>query len=235
MNQQLYIWYNRNYLNKKGIPSVDNIKLFDTYDKVKNKFYNKSQWMVFDYKPMEFPPLEDIYKFPINLFLVLKKKTKNIQFDYLEYGSNVKIVSDKFLFFLIENGMQTGYEQAKVTIVDGKANILDVTDYYALRFGMYDDDLFSLNEGTRRRGKHLFGSTYYTYPNLEIKNHNINKNVFTISPLPYRETLIFKDFLLKKIFENFYLPEIYKLEDFPYVYDNQFKEDLGEISVIKIQ
>lgn len=212
-------------MQKRGIPLSDDIALFDTFDiNKKSKFSNNSEWRVFDYKPMPFPPIENKYTFPKHLYLVFKKKIKDVLFDYIEFGSNVKIVSESFYHFLLDHKMDSGFEKSELTLVNKQGIEVSNKKYYALRFGIFDDDKFDFDEKTKKRIKH--GSTFYVFPNLNLKDFSIDKQVFCISPLPYRESLILKADLINKILQNFHDPEIYDLSKFPFIYENLYDEDI---------
>lgn len=223
--QQLYIWYYHAIL-PNGIPNSDNILLFDCYDSVKDKFHSTSEWRKVDFTPMDFPPAENKYKFPDRLYLVLKKKMKNISFDYCEFGSNVKLVSDDFYRFLLDNGVDSGFEVAAVDIVNKKNERMTDRKYYALRFGDFDDELFDFSEKTKLRGKHSFGGSYITFPDLKLQDSNTTKNVFVLKSPAYNNGIIFKATLIDRVLHDFYSPEIYRLSDFPIIYANQNNEEL---------
>ena len=225
MKEELYIWYNRNYLKKEGFPLSDNITLFDTFESANVRFKNISEWAVLSYRDISFPPENEKYKFPLKQFLVLKQKIKTISFDYIEYHSNVKIVSESFLNFLKYNGLETNqYEIAELTIVDKNGKLLTEKKYFALRFGTFDDELFDFNEPTKRRTK-VHGSTNYLFPDLSLKYLLPGKSIFVLKHFSYRETIIFKECVLDSVIQ-FQSPEIYKLKDFPYIYENQYDEEL---------
>ena len=145
MENELFIWFYRGYVPQKGVPMNDDIIMFDTFDNIKNTFINKSEWMVMDYKPLPFPPIDERYKFPEKQFLVIKKKIKEVLFAYIEYRYNVKIFSMELLTDLKNNGLNDGYETAELLIVDKLGNKLTEKKYFALRFGSFDDDLFNFN------------------------------------------------------------------------------------------
>ena len=221
MTTDLFIWYNRDYLKKTGFPLRDKIKLFDTFDNKKNKFYSTSEWAVLSYRQMDFPPQEEKYKFPPKQFLIINQKFKEILFDYIEYHSDVKIVSENLLSFFREHGLIGGYETAQIEIVDKKGDILTDKKYFALRFGSYDDDFFDFNNKTKQRTK-VHGSTNDTYPDLVLKHKDIKQSIFVLSELSYRNSLILTRDVLDKMLNNFYMPEIYRISDFPYIYENQY-------------
>lgn len=224
MNDTLYIWFPRNYLTQSGFLLRDKITLFDSFDRDKRKFYNSSEWAALSYKEMEFPPKEAKYKFPKTQFLVVKQKVKQLLFDYTDYHSDVKIVSQRLLSFLQEKGLTEGYEVAELIVVDKNGEVLTDNPYFALRFGRYSDDLLDLHESTKQRTK-VHGSTNYTYPDLGVKS-GAAQSIFTLSSLAYRQTFLFKGEVLEEILDKFYKPEIYRASDFPFIYENQYDEEL---------
>lgn len=223
--EELFIWYYRTLL-PKGIPYKDDIILFDNYDIEKKKFYSKSEWRKVDFTPMPFPPAIESYKFPQQLFLVVQKKIKEILFDYYEFGSNVKLVSERFFNFLLESGINKGYEKADLKIANKQNELLTDQKYLALRFGAFDDALFDFDEKTKIKGKHTFGSTYYTFPNLSLRDTSVKQSVFVLQHPSYNNALIIRKSQVNAVINSFYHPDIYKLSDFPFIYDHQFDEEL---------
>jgi hypothetical protein len=223
MKNELFIWFYRGYLPVKGIPLNDDIIMFDSFDNNKNKFYNKSEWAVLDYKPMPFPPNDDKYKFPQEQYLVIKKKMKEILFDYIDYRSNVKIFSEELYNILLNNGLNTGYEKSETFIVDKTGNKLTDKKYIALRYGLFDDNLFNFNEKTKQRTK-VNGSTNYTFPDLVLKDGAIEKSVFVINKFAYRNCIIFKGSILNELLK--FYETIYKIKEFPHIYENQYEEEI---------
>jgi len=175
---------------------------------------------------MDFPPKDVKYKFPDRLYLVFKKKMKAILFDYCEFGSNVKLVSNDFYKFMLDNGLDNGFEVADIDIVNKKNEALTNRKYYALRFGDFDDELFDFSDKTKQRGKHTFGGSYVIFPDLKLQDYNSTKNIFVLKSPAYNNSIIFKATVIERVFNDFYSPEIYKVSDFPAIYANQYDEEL---------
>ena len=226
-NDNLIIWFNRSKL-PKGVPNLNKAILKDTFDVVKPKKIPPQHWTLYNKYKMEFPPIDNKYAFPKEMYLVIESKTtKAIQFDYLDYnGYDVKFVSADFLCFLEEHGLTVGYEKAHLNIVNLQGELLVTKPYYALRFGLYDDDLFDFSKQTKVRGKLEFGGTFYVYPDMKLKENNPQRLVFCIAEFSYRNALIFKKTIVKDILANFYAPEIYNIKDFPFVYANQYNWEI---------
>lgn len=159
------------------------------------------------------------------LYLVFKKSQKEVTFDYIEYGPTVKILSYDFFELLTEYGLsENHYELSKLKLVDKNCNEITDKKYVALRFGKFDDDLFELHKETSIRTK-IHGSTKYLYPHLELKKSQ-QKKVFNLKEFSYRQSIIFEGTELDTL-KGFGLDlDIYKLSDFPFVYANQYDENV---------
>lgn len=227
MENKLFISFQRGYLKMEGVPLSDDIVLFDSFDGSKRaKFFSLSEWRALDYKDIPFPPVEEKYKFPEHLFLTFKKKQKNIDFHYLEYGSDVKILSADFFNFLLENGLNKNqFELADIKIVDVDGNSLTEKKYVALRFGLFDDNLFDFNKQTSIRTK-VNGSTNYLFPDIKLRDGGARK-VFVLKDFAYRASIVFsKQSVISEILKTFKGIDIYSIEDFPFVYSNQYDEEI---------
>lgn len=219
----LFIWFNRTKV-PYGYPLTDEIIVKDVFDKARPKYMPDQRWKLFNPYKMEFPPTKE-YKFPDELYMVMTKSDKTIEFDYYSHQKNVAFVSDGFLDFLQRNGLDSSYyEKAKLLIVDLKGDILTGDKYWALRFGKFDDDLFSFNADSKKRAAGL--KDFFLYPLMELKRSIPEKNIFFINEFCYNRSLVFNELALREILASFYEPQIYKLEDFPFVYNNQLKWDV---------
>ncbi|SUI96922.1 Uncharacterised protein [Sphingobacterium spiritivorum] len=226
MENKLFISFQRGYIKRKGTPLTDDVVLFDSFDATKKaKFFSVSEWRTLDYREIPFPPVEDKYKFPSNLFLLIKKKLKNIDFHYLEYGSDVKILSQRFFDFLIKNGLnKEQFEFSDLQLVDKDGNIVTDGKFVALRFGLFDDHLFDFSKQTSVRTK-INGNTNYLYPNLRLQGTDV-RTVFVIKDFAYRSSLIFSgQSVLTEILKSFEGIDIYSVADYPFIYANQYEED----------
>lgn len=228
MKNELFVSFLRGYIKRKGIPLGDDIILFDSFDSTKRtKFYSDSGWRTLDYKDIPFPPKEQKYKFPPELYLVFKKKQIDFQFNYLEYGSDVKILSLDFFQELLNNGLDKNqYEYSILKLVNKDGDQLTERKYCALRFGKFDDDKFEFNKQTSVRSK-VNGSTNYIYPDLVLITDSLDKNIFVLREFAYRNSFVFnnKDFV-DHLITKFTDINIYTTRDFPFIYDNQYDEEL---------
>ena len=226
MNNNLFICFQRGFIKRKNIPLTDDIILFDTYDLLKKtKFSNISEWRKLDYLGIPFPPAEANYQFPKELYLVFKKKQTDFQFNYLEYGSDVKILSVDLFNALGDNGLsKEQYECAALQLVDKSGNQLSEKKYCALRFGNFNDEQFIFNKQTAVKTK-INGSTNYLYPDLALKQ-SIPRNIFMLKEFSYRNSFIIAGIdtatALAKKFTDL---DIYSIKDFPFIYQNQYNED----------
>jgi hypothetical protein len=225
IEDDLYIWYNRTKL-PKGFPLAGKYLLNNSFDIKNPRKISEQKWTLYNSYRMGFPPSDDKFKFPNNIYLVILDKQKDILFDYFDYEYNVKLVSEKFLQFIQKNGLTKGYEEANLFIIDTKENLLSNRKYYALRFGLFDDNFFDFNKQNKISGKYEFGNQYIVYPNLSLKENKSNKYVYCLEEYSYRKAIIFKGFILNDILKTFYCPEIYKLKDFPFICANQYDWDL---------
>lgn len=207
---------------------MDDIILFDSFDSSKRtKFYSVSEWRTLDYKDIPFPPEDNKYKFPKDLYLVFKKKQNDFQFNYIEYGSDVKILSIDLFEKLSDNGLEKDqYEYSILKLVDKEGNVLTDKRYCALRFGKFDDHLFEVNKQTSFRSK-VNGSTNYIYPDLTLNIENSDRKIFVLKEFSYRKSLIFNSLnLVTNLVTQFNDIDIYNTKEFPFIYDNQYDEEV---------
>ncbi|SHG43261.1 Imm43 family immunity protein [Pedobacter caeni] len=227
MEQQLYIAFNRHYLKRKGTPLTDDIVFFDSYDPNKrSKFFNESEWRTYHHSSSPFPPIEAKFKMPSKLYLLLKKKEKEILFDYLDYGFHIKIVSKEFYDFLCKHGLdKNSYEKSKLDLVDKDRSKLSNRTYYALRFGKFDNDHFDFHKESKIRTK-VNGSTQYLYQDLELKQ-DIDKAVFVLVESAYERVFIIKgQKVLEEAKKQFIGIDFYDAHDFPFVFQHQYDDDI---------
>jgi hypothetical protein len=221
---ELFIWFNRTKI-PEGYPLKDDFILKDSFKKDKPKDIPTQQWKLYNPFKMEFPPV-DGYKFPSEMYMVITKASyKTIFFDYYGYSNNVAFVSDKFLAFLQKNGLDDSYyEKAKLLVIDLGGNLLTTVDYWALRFGKFDDQSFDFHPETKKRVAGI--KNYFLYPEMDTVKTTFSKSVYYLSEFCYNTSLVFNKYAKDEIIGNFYSPEIYKASDFPYVYNNQYKWDI---------
>lgn len=226
MKSDLFICFQRGFIKAQNIPLTDDIVLFDTLDLEKRtKFYNCSEWRKLDYINVAFPPQEAKYQFPQWLYLVFKKKQKEFSFNYLEYGSDVKILSEDLYQTLCDKGLsKEQYEYAELKLSDKNGNLLSEKKYCALRFGKFDDELFDFNKQTVVRTK-VNGSTNYLYPDLKLSKTS-QKKIFVLKEFCFRNSFLIEGTeLATQLSEKFIDLDIYHIADFPFVYNNQYDDN----------
>lgn len=216
----LYIWFQRTKL-PEGHPLLDDILLKSRFDlKRPNTIHvGEENWRNFNHYNMNFPP-KDTFAFPSEIYLIIKKKYKEINFDYLDYHYYVKLISDNFLSFLIKNGLnESYYEIASLNIIDLKGELMTKNKYYALRFGKFDDDLFNFEPESKKRAAGLRNT--FLYPNIKIKTEIPDKNIFVLFEFCYRDCLVLSENGKNDIIKHYLSSDIYKSVDYPYVFNNQ--------------
>ena len=225
MTTDLFIWYYRTNV-PKGIPLMQKTILKDVFDLDKPKKVPEQPWMLYNSRTMGFPITDEKYQFPQEMYLVVLNNIKEVCFDYVEDDYKIKLVSQDFFQFLNQHGLDKGFEKANLTILNQKGELLTSKKYYALRFCLFDDQLFEFNKKEKIRIKREFGGTEYVYPQINLIEEKTQKSVFAFEESAYRKSLIFKGDLISEMLKNFYCPEIYSIKDFPYIYENQYNWDI---------
>ena len=218
-SDNLYVWFNTLAKKPQGLPFIDNIWISENYILGKKPESMNYEWMKYDYYFDGFPPDNPELKFPEELFFIVQD-TKALLFDWMAFNQNIMIVSELFLSFLKTHIYEECFEISYLKTVSRNAKKLDVgSKYYAIRIGKYFDDLFLFSEENKKRAVGL--RDVFLYPNIKI-NENVKDGIFFLSRFGYLETLIMTDAIKNVIEKEFYEPEIYKIEDYPYVYNNRF-------------
>lgn len=221
--EELFIWFNRTQL-PVGYPLKDDTVFKPSFDAKNPKGMPDQPWKTFNHHKMSFPPT-DAHRFPVEMYLVVTKKYPSIQFDYFDYSHYVKLVSGRFLSFIQEKGLTSDYyEKATLHIVDVQGNSMAGEEYYALRFGKFDDQLFEFPIEGRKRAAGL--KDFFLYPNLSLKAPVEGKSIFALFEFCYNNTLVFTKEVKEEILDRFHYPEVYKAEDYPFVFNNQYKWDV---------
>jgi Immunity protein 43 len=139
------------------------------------------------------------------------KKTKEVKFDFLNKRGEYKIVSENFLAFIIDFGINENYETAELDILDLKGNKITSKRYYLLRFVRFDDDLFDFNENNKIPVKGFGMDDKFLYPDLQLKK-STKKEIFVLNNFCYQQIIIFTGKVKERIEKEFYVPEIYNKE-----------------------
>ncbi|MFD2909193.1 Imm43 family immunity protein [Flavobacterium ardleyense] len=216
--ENLYIWFYTTARKHKGVPYIiENRSLSDVFTAKKDEGMGK--WS--DYNPTKdgFPPRDSRLKFPKDLFFIVQKE-KEILLDFMPYHNNLMIISDVFLDYLKEQKIDLNFEIANLKVVHRNGLELKVDKkYFAIRIGKFDDELFDLDQQSKKRAA---GSRdFFLYPNLKLKIKNIERDLFFLNELWYSEALILTEKGKEEVKKRFYSPEIYKAEDYPLAFNNQ--------------
>jgi Immunity protein 43 len=178
------------------------------------------------YNPIKdgFPVSQEALRFPKELFFIVDD-VKELNFDFIPFQSNMIIVSEIFLNYLKAQHLEANFEVAFLKVVDINEKIVKCNkQYFALRIGKFDDEFFDFDVETKKRAA---GSRdFFLYPNMKLKKTDIGRDVFFLNELWYRNALLLTKAGKDRIKSDFYLPEIYMIEEFPIVYNNRTKEEL---------
>ncbi|OUP36208.1 hypothetical protein [Bacteroides sp. An19] len=218
----LFIWFNRTKM-PIGYPNKNDFIIKSTFDKNKPKYIPNQIWKLYSLSMGN--PSQSKYKFPTDLYMVITNKSyKEIYFDYYGYDYNIAFISDQFFDFIRNNGLPDSYyEIAELHILNLDGIYLTNNKYKAIRFIKSDDLLFDFDINTQKRAA---GVKHFLYPNLKLIKKVTNKKIYYISQFCYNESIIFDLDIKNNIISNFKHPQIYKISDFPYIYNNQYKWDI---------
>ncbi|MCD8455092.1 immunity 43 family protein [Tenacibaculum finnmarkense genomovar ulcerans] len=214
---QLYIWRNTLGRKQKGVPQNADTWLSDQKStKDLNNTPIKGEWI--SYNPhKDFYPLEERLKLPKELYLYIRIKNTPV-FDWYFMHHHVMAVSEKFLFFLKENKLDNHFEIAELKIINKENKEFNEKKYFAIRIIKFDDSLFNLNEEIRKRAAGIKGR--FIYPQMKLKKDSESQNIFFLLEFCYNESLVLTEKVKNYILSNFHSPEIYKIEDYPLVFNN---------------
>ena len=150
-------------------------------------------WFV---KGQEIPPMpEKVY--------VCLKKARSVTFDFLPYGYNFFIMSERFLEFIKKYGFNYNFGMSEAIIVNTKGELLTNEVYYLVRIVSWEieDEIVYPDLGRDEKG---FSLEAYT---------NSDKDILLSSKYKYMEAFMVSENLKDKILENFSLPFLYSLEE----------------------
>jgi hypothetical protein len=223
---ELFIWFPTLENQPKGMPNIEENSLVEKYDPKKGVEGMDYDWMDYDFIKNGFPPKSTDHKLPEKLIYVIKKH-KELLFDYLNFNGDILIVSDVFLDFLDEKGFKNCYEKASLKVVNKKGeDMINKKNYFAIRIGQFDDNLFDFVEKGKVKLKSLVGkSKDFLYPNMKLKDDSSSKEMFIVNEFCYKGYFIFNENIKKEIMSNFYSPEIYSIKEYPALYKNEFEFD----------
>ena len=221
-NKKLYIWFNTLGRSIKGIPQDHFTWFKDINDfNAENKL---GEWLSYNWRDGK---PEGKYKMPNELYLFIKSVKKPL-FDF--YPTNdFMIVSSSLLKYFIDNKLEDQIEVSNLRIFNTDGVEHTNKKYYVVRVFQFNDDLFNLNEETRKR---VSGAKdKFFYPDLSLKSDIVNQDVFFLNNLfGYHDTIILNEKAKNYVLQNFYIPEIYDAKVFNIAYNNQTdKTKLPEI------
>jgi hypothetical protein len=130
-------------------------------------------------------------------------------------------VSKRFLEYLQSNGLPNNYEVARLTIVSSTGKHLTKKEYFALRFGKFDDDLLHFDEASKRAVPNLKDCFVYdTISTSEVTD----RNIFFVDKPCYQEVVLLTEKAKIEIQKQFYCPAIYSAAEFTTAYsqDNEW-------------
>lgn len=214
--EDLFIWYYTTNNLPKGIPLPLETSIVESYNLKKPMQDFNFPWVRYKYMLMPFPPEDEKLKLPENLSLVIKNE-KEPKFDFLNKKGEYKIVSEKLLKILVENGLNPNYETAKFTLLNKKGEDVSAQPYFLLRFARFDDELFDFNEATKVPSAI---TNTFLYPDLKLKTKT-DKGVFVLENFCYKDGLIINVKVKAQIESKCYEPEIYAVKDFPELFNGQ--------------
>jgi hypothetical protein len=218
--KKLFVWFYQASHLPKGAPSPLNTTLTEEFNLKKPMPDFDYPWVRYNHYAMEFPPPSLELQLPEHLFFVVKGE-KQILFDFLHFKGPYKVVSKRFLEYLQTNGLATNYEVARLTIVSNRGKYLTEKEYFALRFGKFDDGLIHFDEASRRAVPNLKDCfVYNTISTIEVTD----RNMFFVNKPGYQETILLTEKAKIEIQKHFYSPAIYSAAEFTTVYiqDNEW-------------
>jgi hypothetical protein len=223
---ELFIWFPTLENKPKGMPNIEEHSLVEKYNPKKEIEGMDYEWMDYDFIKKGFPPKLPNHQLPKSLIYVVKKH-KELLFDYLNFNSDILVVSDIFLNFLDENGFENAYEIASLKVVNKKGEgIINKKNYFAIRIGFFDDTVFDFVEKGRVKLDSLVGkSKDFLYPNLKLKATVNQKELFILNEFGYKGYFIFTKEIKEEMTSKFYHPEIYSIKEYPALYKNEFEFD----------
>jgi len=218
--EEVFVWFYRAAERPKGVPFHLNTMLAEQFKPSNPMPGFDYPWVRYNPYKMDFPPSDPDLRLPEHLFLIVKKE-REVLFDFMFFKNDYKIVSSEFLAYLKENGVRENYELAKLSVVNTSGKSITKKNYYALRFGRFDDNLLSFHESTKVSVADL--PNRYVYPDL-ANSEKSDKNIFFLNSFCYQETVVMSAKAKQEIENNFYCPEIYSAADFARVYkeDNEW-------------
>lgn len=213
---ELFVWSEgyRGFVKKRGVPRSTECMLRDA------PTTSLGNWTLYIPGYHACPPPAE-YCLPGELFLEVLGDESCVQFDYLGWNHKVKIVSQRMLQFLRDQGVVEGYEIAIVKdVINRSGRVLETLHrYFALRFYLFDDHLIDFHPETRRKA--VSSRDFKLYPDLVVK-FGIAKQVFVLSEFVYANGLIFREGIKAAVeSRGFVGPPIYPVSTFHLAYNGR--------------
>jgi len=210
--EKLYTWnegMTYKFVKKKGIPRNIETLVLET---ISPKFVGR--WSSY-YSALGKPPTGE-NSFPKQVYFEVPANNK-IMFDFLGRSHHVKIVSERMLQFLKEQGLVENYELATVEIVNRRGRKIETEkQYFALRFYGFDDDLLEFNNKVKVSQisfQNLKPLTFDLFPNLKVKK-SVEKKIFASNHPTFKDALVFTQEVRDLIAEKKFIgPNIYDMEE----------------------
>ena len=208
--KNLFVWFYKSAGRPLGVPFQLNTTLTERFNPKNPLPGFDYPWVGYNHYQMDFPPKQPELQLPAHLFFVVKKE-KELLFDFLNFKGEYKIVSKEFLALIEREKMGQHYEIAALTVVSDKGKSITKKEYFALRFGKFDDALVSFEETSKASVPNLADS--FVYSEISAKKET-NRNIFFVDNFCYQETVLLTQEGKKEIESKLYCPAIFSAEEF---------------------
>jgi hypothetical protein len=218
--KELFVWFYQASNLPKGVPFSLNTTLSEEFNPKKPMPGFDYPWVRYNHYAMDFPPPSPELQLPEHLFFVVKKE-KELLFDFITFKGSYKIVSKDFLEYLETSDVLKNYEVASLTVVSNTGKSITKKEYFALRFGIFDDDLINFNELSKLAVPNL--RSRFVYEDIKA-NKKIERDLFFVDNFCYQETILLTEKAKAEIQKRFYCPIIYSSKEFTtaYIQDNDW-------------
>lgn len=212
MQQPIFVWFYRAASRPKGVPFHLDTMLAEQVKLSGSLPGFDYPWVRYNPYQMDFPPTDPALRLPEHLFFIVKKE-KEVVFDFLHFKNEYKIVSQRFLDYLEWHGPQNTYEKAQLTVVNTAGKSIAKQPYYALRFGLFDDNKLSFKNEAAATGL----ANRFLYRDITLAAPT-GQDLFFARNFCYQETVLVTADAKRDLERMFYSPEIYPATKFIEVY-----------------
>ena len=94
--------------------------------------------------------------------------------------------------------------------------------FFVIRICEFDDNKFDFHIENKKRAIGCNKYNYFLYPDMQLKNYNDKQNIFFLNEFCYQDSIILTTDGKDYVMQNFNRPELYKLEDYRFVWNNQY-------------